>query len=224
MIYTDKKNIYLMLSCFFLFIFIAVISNENKLTSLDQNLITWIISSTPSYGVLVMEWITKVGSAEAIIIISLFISLLLLYQKMYSHILLLFSLTFGGIALNFFLKVLFQRQRPGDVHIIEVFGYSLEIISYSFPSGHTMRMVILISFLIYLCQYLIKRTIAKMYVILTLVLFILTVSLSRVVVGAHFPSDVIAAIAISVSWFYFCLIVQRYFQFKYRRLRSLKNM
>ena len=137
---------------------------------------------------------------------------------MYSHILFLCSLSFGGIALTLFHKVLFQRQRPGDVHTIDVFGYSLEIISYSFPSGHTMRMVILISFLIYMSHYFIKRSITKIGVILTLVLFMLTVSLSRIIVGAHFPSDVIAAVAISVTWFYLCLFFEKYLQNKFKKI------
>ncbi|WP_161784648.1 hypothetical protein [Halalkalibacter okhensis] len=41
--------------------------------------------------------------------------------------------------MNFGLKLLYQRERPGVEREIEVFGNSLDLISYSFPSGHTMR-------------------------------------------------------------------------------------
>lgn len=125
----------------------------------------------------------------------------------------MFSLTFGGIILNFLLKILFQRERPGEMSVIEIFGYSLEMSSYSFPSGHTMRIVLFFFFIMYIGCYFIKNTPVKISIIVAMSLLTVSVLLSRIIVGAHFPSDILAAVAVSISWFYFCLLTLEYLQF-----------
>lgn len=117
----------------------------------------------------------------------------------------MYVLTGGGILLNFTLKVAFQRERPGELKSIEVFGHTLEIASYSFPSGHTMRTVLLFSFLIFICYKYLSEKFTKAAVISALIALIGLVALSRIITGAHFPSDILAAITISISWFYLCL-------------------
>src|SRR5699024_11275784 len=66
------------------------------------------------------------------------------------------------VFLNLALKLLIHRERPGDeAKYIDVFNYQLEMQSYSFPSGHTMRATIFFLFLIYLVYYFGKRTLTK---------------------------------------------------------------
>ncbi|WNF38454.1 phosphatase PAP2 family protein [Bacillaceae bacterium IKA-2] len=180
------------------------------MTVLDHKLINFLSDGSSPFIVTAMESITKFGSGEMIILSSIVVAIFLSFRKMWSSIIFLLTLTFGGIALNFLLKILFQRQRPGEMSLIEVFGYSLEISSYSFPSGHTMRSVIFFSFLIYLTYYFAKNRVTKFSLTTVFSLMILMVSFSRIIVGAHFPSDIIAAVTISISWFYFCIIALRF--------------
>lgn len=200
-----------MISSLILFFLISVLSVQNKMTYFDQTIISWLTDGSTTYFLIIMETMTKVGSAEVILITTFFITAFLLFKKMYSQIVFLSILTIGGITLNFLLKILFQRERPGEMSVIEVFGYALEISSYSFPSGHTMRSVILFSFLIYISNHFIKKTKVRISAILILSILIFTISISRIIVGAHFPSDIFAAITISITWFYFCLLTLRRF-------------
>ncbi|MBM7097590.1 phosphatase PAP2 family protein [Bacillus sp. H-16] len=206
---TYKNQKIIAVSCFILFIFVSVLSIQNHLISLDQVIIRAVREPLPPFIAELMGKATKIGSGEVILIITVIIGFYLIIRKMSGYTILLFSLVFGGILLNFALKVLFQRERPGEMSVIEVFGYSLEISSYSFPSGHTMRSVILFSFLIYLCYHLISKQLIKITATLFLVGIILTVALSRIVTGAHFPTDIFAAVTISITWFYVCLMAYR---------------
>ncbi len=199
-----------MISSFFLFLIISILSMRNKLTLLDQSIISSLTDGTSTIVMTLMELVTKIGSGEMILIATLIISIFLMVKKMRKHVILLFLLTFGGIVLNFALKILFQRERPGEMSVIEVFGYSLEIASYSFPSGHTMRSVLLFSFLIYMSYHFIKKPFARVAVIGLLSFMILLIALSRIIVGAHFPTDILAAVSISIAWFYSCLILLQY--------------
>lgn len=208
--YLFDKNTYIMISCFILFIIISILSIQNQLYVFDQTLIS--ILNKDNYSVpfnLFMENITKVGSGEVTIIISLLLLLILATKKMWGYSLLLCSTVYGGIILNFILKIIFQRERPGEMREIEVFGNSLEIASYSFPSGHTMRSVILFMFVMFVCYHFIQNITLKTICIATPLLLIVAIALSRVVIGEHYPSDILAAITISIAWFYFCLSMLR---------------
>ncbi|SER57466.1 phosphatase PAP2 family protein [Salipaludibacillus aurantiacus] len=205
----NKKNISIALSCFILFAVISVLTLFNRLAFLDETLTSWLTEGVPSVVVSFMEIITVIGSGEAILILTGLVGVFLLYKKMWNHAVFLIVLTGGGVVLNFILKILFQRDRPGESSVIEFFGYSLEIPSYSFPSGHAMRSVILFSFLIYLAYRQLENSTAKVSATVIFGGLIILVALSRIITGAHFPSDILAAAIISIAWLNVCLFTFR---------------
>ncbi|MBM4763829.1 phosphatase PAP2 family protein [Bacillus sp. B15-48] len=209
MLQQQRKHAFIAVSCLILFIIISILSLRNQLTRMDEVIISFFIERSSSFHDSVMEVVTKIGSGETILLLTVVIGGYLLYKKMWGFAILLFTVSFGGIALNFILKILFQRARPGEMTVIEVFGQSLEIASYSFPSGHTMRSVLLFSFLFFLCARLLRNSIAMNTFSTLFIIMMGIVALSRVIIGAHFPSDILAAITISIFWFYFCLITFR---------------
>ncbi|PPA69559.1 phosphatase PAP2 family protein [Jeotgalibacillus proteolyticus] len=203
----SKNNIHIFfpVTCLILFILISVLSWREQLELIDSLIIDGLARWISPAIVMLMEGITKIGSGETILILTFLLSLYLLFKKLWKEIIFLYVLTLGGILLNFLLKVGFQRQRPGEMSSIEVFGNSLEITSYSFPSGHTMRSVLLFSFLIYLSLVYLNKLTIKTAIIFSLITMIFLVAISRIIIGAHFPSDIFAAITISITWFYLCL-------------------
>ncbi|WP_078553701.1 phosphatase PAP2 family protein [Bacillus alkalicellulosilyticus] len=202
-----KKLSHIIIVCFLLFLLLSFLSVYNQLKRIDGFLIDWFLAITPNNAIIWFEYITMIGAGEPILLLTLGLILLLLYKKHYSEVVLFLSVTFGGLLLNLFLKMTFQRERPGEMHVIDVFGYSLEIASYSFPSGHTMRSVLLFSLLIYISHSSLKRTDWKITITSLSILAIILVSISRIVVGAHFPSDIFAAIFAAIGWFTFCIMI-----------------
>lgn len=192
------------------FIAIAFVTGKNGF-SYDSSVIQWVEKNSTSLMTKLMEIISIIGSSEAVLLITLVITVIFLWKRDWYHTLFFLTVSVGGVVLNFVLKVLFQRERPGEMSHIEVFNYSFEIPSYSFPSGHMMRTTILLLFLIYVSHRFIKGSILQVSAYIFFVLIMVGVALSRLFLDAHFLSDVLAAASISITWFCLCyLIFNRY--------------
>ncbi|QGT98611.1 hypothetical protein SYNTR_0018 [Candidatus Syntrophocurvum alkaliphilum] len=217
-------------SLFFLITFICItfLSFYKEGFIFDEAIILWANTVNSPLLVQILETITKIGSSEIIVLLTLLIILVLIYKKDWFNSLFFLTLSFGGVFLNFLLKILFQRERPGDSSYIEVFNYSLEIVSYSFPSGHTMRSVILFIFVIYLSNLLFKTKPLRYLSYSVSLLVIFGVSLSRIVLDVHYFSDVIAAVSISIAWFCFCMYLfvknANYFEKDQKSLQKEKQL
>ena len=98
-----------------------------------------------------------------------------------------------SVLLNQALKFIIQRPRPTEFRIINESGYS-------FPSGHSMVSAAFYGFLIYLIYKNVKNKYLKWSLITLLNLVILTIGISRIYLGVHYTSDVIAGFLISVSY------------------------
>ncbi|MBV7536474.1 phosphatase PAP2 family protein [Duganella sp. sic0402] len=105
----------------------------------------------------------------------------------------------GGMVLNVALKFYFQRARP-------VFEEPLvSLATYSFPSGHTTAATCFYGLLL---SYLVIARPAWSVRVATVALclsMVLLVAFSRVYLGAHYVSDVLAAMAESVAWLAVCI-------------------
>ena len=99
----------------------------------------------------------------------------------------------GGEALDQFLKLLFHRPRPEAF-----FGYT-EPVTYSFPSGHAITAC---SFYLVLAAILSSRLSKRARAVLLAfaVAMAMAIGLSRVYLGVHYPSDVVAGYATAVIW------------------------
>lgn len=134
--------------------------------------------------------ITHLGGAIFLITLSLILLLIIKNKK----IGILIWLNLGiSVLLNQALKFIIQRPRPTEFRIINESGYS-------FPSGHSMISAAFYGFLIYLIYKNVKNKYLKWSLITLLSLVILTIGISRIYLGVHYTSDVIAGFLISVSY------------------------
>lgn len=182
--------------------------------SYDKAVGDWVSATSTKAIVKVMDIISLFGSSEVILIITFVIAALFAVKRNWIFTFFFLTVSVGGVVVNFVLKILFQRERPGEMSYIEVFNYSFEIPSYSFPSGHTMRATILLLFLIYMSAHFIKGGLRKTISILACMIMMVGVALSRLFLDAHFLSDTLGAISISIVWFCMCLLFFRKYQAK----------
>lgn len=106
--------------------------------------------------------------------------------------------------LNIFLKNIIQRPRPNDFRLISETGYS-------FPSGHSMISMAFYGFLIYLSIKYLKNKKMKIVLITFLSILIILIGISRIYLGVHYTSDVIAGFMISVCYLIiFTSLVKKY--------------
>ena len=95
--------------------------------------------------------------------------------------------------LNQLLKFILQRPRPTEFRIINESGYS-------FPSGHSMVSMAFYGFLIYLIYKNVKNKCLKVSLISILSFLIVMIGISRIYLGVHYTSDVLAGFLISISY------------------------
>lgn len=142
------------------------------------------------YSLPIVKFITNLGSATFVIITS--IILLVIIKSKIIGLLICLNLTISG-ALNQILKAIVQRPRPIGYKLIEENGYS-------FPSGHSMVSAAFYGFLIYLVYKNIKNKYIKYTIIIILTLLVLCIGVSRIYLGVHYASDVLAGFLISISY------------------------
>ncbi|HEX6922907.1 MAG TPA: phosphatase PAP2 family protein, partial [Bacillales bacterium] len=94
---------------------------------------------------------------------------------------------------------IFQRQRPEIHRLIEVTGYS-------FPSGHAMGSFVFYGMLGYFFILFLKSEYLKAGSTLLMAGLIFMIGFSRVYLGVHYPSDVLAGFAAGGAWLTICII------------------
>lgn len=212
----SRNNMFLILAIVFAIIFagVAFITAGNLGASLDESIANWADGQNTAFIAKIMDLASIIGSSEVIMLITIAIGVFFLIKRNWHHFFFFFVLSVGGVILNLALKMLIQRARPGDeVNFIEVFNFTFELQSYSFPSGHAMRASILFIFLIYLAIHMLKNMPLKIGLIIVYLGVLISVALSRIMLDAHFATDVIGAIIVSIAWFFLCL----YFFYKPKR-------
>ena len=141
----------------------------------------------------IAKFITNFGGVIWLIIFTIVLSFLLIKNK---HKLIgklvILNLALSGL-LNQVLKKIVQRPRPEEYRLIDESGYS-------FPSGHSMVSAAVYGFLIYLIFKHVKNKKLKRVLIPFLVILIILIGVSRIYLGVHYTSDVLAGFLISICY------------------------
>lgn len=147
--------------------------------------------------------VTALGSAPVLVIAVLAVAGFLALAK--AHRLALFTLaaSLGGLALSSALKYLVDRPRP---ELVPAEAYTF---TSSFPSGHSLMSAVVYLTLAALVVRLMERKRLKSYALGVAVLLTLLVGASRVYLGVHWPSDVLAGWAAGAGWALACWLVAR---------------
>lgn len=154
--------------------------------------------------------ITELGSVWFLVLMSLGV-LWVLGVKMRDKWGVLFYLVAvgGGSLLTVLLKHFFSRERPSINETIDAVGYS-------FPSGHSMGSLIFYGFLIYLVIRTRQAPWLQWASVFGLSVLIVLIGISRIYLGAHFPSDVIAGYIAGTIWLVLSLVALEWIQWQQR--------
>ncbi|BBP03504.1 hypothetical protein TPL01_08630 [Sulfuriferula plumbiphila] len=176
----------------------AVVSG-GQLTSVDAQLAAWFHTHSTPLLTRFMLIASNLQGMLATSIYALLFGLFLLRRQQRYWLLALILTVPGGMLLNVLMKFAFQRARPGFTDPI------ITLTTYSFPSGHVAGATL---FYGVLAAFLVARTSMwrwRAVVVLVAILLVALVGLSRIYLGVHYLSDVLAAGAEGVAWLALCL-------------------
>jgi undecaprenyl-diphosphatase len=153
-----------------------------------------------------MRDFTALGSTGVLALMVLAIAgFLAMTRKTHAALFVLASVA-GGVLISQAMKWAYARPRP------DLVPHGAEVFTASFPSGHSMM-----SAVVYLTLgALLARTQAnravKAYILVLAVILTMLVGVSRVYLGVHWPTDVLAGWALGGVWALICLLVMQWLQ------------
>jgi undecaprenyl-diphosphatase len=150
--------------------------------------------------------ITALGGPTIITLVVLAVVGFLTLQARYHSAIAIILTAASGEILNAALKSMFMRPRPDIVPHLRA-AYET-----SFPSGHAMQSAIIYLTLGAMLMRLSDRRLTKIYCWTVAVLATLLVGLSRVYLGVHYPTDVLAGWIVGLLWASVCWIVARHYE------------
>ena len=154
--------------------------------------------------------ITALGSVAVLTLLILLAFALLASLRRWTEALLLVAGAGGGLAISQTLKRVFERERPDLAY------RAVEAVNASFPSGHAMLSAVVFLTLGVLAARFTDRRRVKVLAVGAAVLVSLLVGLSRVYLGVHWASDVLAGWCVGAAWAMACWLAAFFVQ---RRLR-----
>jgi undecaprenyl-diphosphatase len=155
--------------------------------------------------------VTALGGYPVLVVVVTGVLGFLLLEKRRWQALYVLVATAGGGLLSDGLKVLFERPRPAPFHL------PVGISSWSFPSGHALSSAVVYLTLGSLVAANLGRRRAKIYVLVLALAIAGVVGLSRVALGVHYPTDVLAGWLAGLAWALACWVG---FELLERRPRS----
>jgi len=187
-----KKNLRWIISFICIVIFLEILENvfQNEIHNFDKTIYEAVAILISQPVTCIMKLITNISSAPIIILITVAIILALKNKKM--SICICSNLVIITV-LNQTLKRIIARPRPTEFRIINESGYS-------FPSGHSMVSMAFFGLLIYMAYNNIENKTLRSFVCISLSILILLIGISRIYLGVHYPSDVIAGFVLSISY------------------------
>lgn len=127
----------------------------------------------------------------------------MLLHRMFRTAAFVFLASAGGFLLNTILKQFFERPRPSIVPHLR------EVASLSFPSGHALTSAAVYLTLGALVMDMTRSRLGKIYCMSVAMLATVLVGASRVYLGVHYPTDVLAGWLVGLSWALVCWIVEQ---------------
>jgi membrane-associated phospholipid phosphatase len=174
---------------------------ENELGNFDSSVSSFIVSFRSAGLTSFFKFMTDIGDRFAYIVITIILGAYLFFRhKNWKFIAQTVLVLVLSTLTNILLKSVINRARPAHEHLVEVN-------TLSFPSGHSMSAMAFYGFLTYLTLVSKMAVPLKISLVIILCVIILSIGISRIYLGVHFPSDVAAGFIGGLIWVTFCIVV-----------------
>jgi membrane-associated phospholipid phosphatase len=170
---------------------------------LDLEVSVWLHAHRSPAVTAFMLTITRMHATAGILLMAAIVALYLWHRGERYWLMSIALAVPGGLVLNALVKHVFNRARPVWDDPL------LTLASSSFPSGHTAGATVLYGFLAAYLGWRMKSPSTRVLAAAGCALMVALVGFSRVYLGVHYLSDVLAAASLSTVWLVFCLAAVR---------------
>jgi undecaprenyl-diphosphatase len=195
------------------FLLLATMVVGGSTQAVDEKLLLWLRHSSNPADLAGPPWLeevgrdlTALGGIAVLCIVTASVAGYLAICRQYRALGLLLVATLGGLAVSMLLKDAFDRPRPS------VAPHASNVMTSSFPSGHSMLSAVVYLTLGSLLARIVSQRRLKIYFLAIAMLLTFLVGVSRVYMGVHYPTDVLAGWCAGLSWALLCGVVARWLQ------------
>ncbi|MCU5745526.1 phosphatase PAP2 family protein [Staphylococcus sp. SQ8-PEA] len=196
------KRISLLVLLIIFFIIFALYHGSTFGKWLDTNVYELLHSLYSAIVTTLFRVITSVGEVWSMAVLSCLLIGILVYKRYHAEALFFILAMALSTILNPLLKNIFDRERPDILRLVDVSGYS-------FPSGHAMGSMVFFGCLIYIVNRIFKGLTNKVMSTICACLIVL-ICASRIYLGVHFPTDILAGLCGGASCIILSTLVLRH--------------
>lgn len=196
-------------TCIVIIFFVGKLAQETlekESFAFDTSFLLWLHGFASPYLDWLMLNITKVGDPEIVVFVAVASLGILWQQKLRDEARFLAMGCGGALILNIALKLFFSKPRPS------LWPQLITETSFSFPSGHALGSMVLYGFIAYELAWHHPKYTTTIYTLATLL--IAAIGLSRLYLGVHWPTDIIAGYGVGFLWLTICITMLKLIQLK----------
>jgi membrane-associated phospholipid phosphatase len=173
---------------------------EKEAFSFDRSLLLSIHQFANPQLDRVMLFITALGDPPTVITIFVSTIAWLGMKRRYTDGVRFIIACVGGVLLNQIMKLFFAKPRP------ELWARLISETSFSFPSGHAVGSMVVYGFIAYILAR--ELPIYRRYIYAVTSMLIIAIGFSRLYLGVHYPTDIIAGYGVGLLWLATCLKIR----------------
>lgn len=187
----NNKRFVVLFICLAIFIVILINVLNGNIAGFDNVAYSAISSLKSNFMTAFFKGVTKFADAETLILIAIVSLIVIKNRKIAASIAVnLVSSAF----VNHLIKEIVQRPRP------PIEFRMIQESSFSFPSGHAMTSVAFYGLIIYFVFKNVKNKKVRNTICITLSILIFLIGISRIYLGVHYASDVLAGFAFGIVY------------------------
>ena len=177
-----------------------VVNRDAPLGTLDMDVAAWLHAHATPTMTSLMLILSDLGAPVSVIAITLLTAAVLAARRCWYRLVFLLLATVGGEVVNFLMKKAVHRQRPFFEDPI------VTLTSFSFPSGHAMGSTVLYGALAAIMVWPMRQWRWRMATVCAAALLVALICFSRIYLGVHYLSDVVAGCLAGMVWLASCMM------------------
>lgn len=172
------------------------VRESDDVAALDRPVLDWMLTlRSPPVDQVVTWWTDVAGTVGMPIVAVGFLVGFTVQRRSWTPLVLLVAASGGSLLMTVAGKDLIGRARPPLADAVPPYEHSP-----SFPSGHTLNATVIAGTIVYLLILRQSRTVTRVWTIVAGTVFVVSIGLSRVFLGHHWLTDVLAAWALGAAW------------------------